>query len=520
MLGDTATSTPVDGDARNTPLRRCVAYYRVSTGQQSRLGFSLEAQRASVAQYIVANRGKLIAEYSEAVSGRNDARPKLTEALYLCRVFKATLLIARLDRLSRNVAMIARLIESKVDFVAVDFPHANRFTLHILAAIAEHESRLASERTKAALAAIRERGEDWKLRRLPARRHFSKSDVAKSAKIRRERRDTRVRDLGPLVWEALSEGKSLSTIADEFNRRGVRPQAKTPWGAQAIGRLAKRSRSEFAPDATARRARVATLPEATMLIRFAETKPMLRRWWREGMDCAAMASALDRLGAPSPRGVGWNSCTVWKYLKRALNVATLSDPYFFDKVKPRLLAWRLQGMSCAAMAAELDRLGIRSPQGKSWNSCTVWRYLTRALDVATLCDPFSFEAIKPRLLAWHEQGMSCVAMAAELDRLGVRSPKGKRWNSGSTVCRYLKRALNIATLCDLTVFEEVKPRLLGWKRDGMTCEKIAAELDRVKIPSPSGKRWNVCTVWRYLQRALDYPPVRRWRKSRRRIARP
>ena len=140
MLGNAATSIPVDGDARNTQLRRCVAYYRVSTKQQSRFGFSLEAQRASVAQYIGANRGKLIAEYAESMSGRNDARPKLTEALYLCKVFKATLLIARLDRLSRNVAMIARLIESKVDFVAVDFPHANRFTLHILAAIAEHES--------------------------------------------------------------------------------------------------------------------------------------------------------------------------------------------------------------------------------------------------------------------------------------------------------------------------------------------------------------------------------------------
>jgi hypothetical protein len=370
------------------------------------------------------------------------------------------------------------------------------------------------------VAAIRERGEDWRLRRFPARRLFSKADVVKSSQVRRERRDARARDLGPLVWEALSKGKSLSTIADEFNRRGVRPPAKTPWGAQAIGRLAKRSRSEFAPDATARRVKVATLPQATMLIRFGETKPMLLQWWREGMDCAAMAKALDRLGVPSPRGVGWNSGTVWTYLTTALKVTTLSDPFFFDKVKPRLLAWKRQSMSCAAMAAELDRLGIRSPQGKSWNSNTVWRYLTRALGVSRLCDPFSFEAITPRLLAWHEQGMSCAKMATELDRLGIRSPKGKSWNSGSTVCRYLKRALHVATLCDLTVFEEVKPRLLKWKRDGMSCEKIAAELDRLKIRSPSGKRWNVCTAWRYLQRALDYPPVRRWRKSRRRSARP
>jgi DNA invertase Pin-like site-specific DNA recombinase/transposase len=519
MLGDAATSTLVDGDAHNTPLHRYVAYYRVSTQQQLRFGFSLEAQRESVARYIGANRGKLIAEYAETNSGRKDTRPKLTEALYLCSVFRATLLIARLDRLSRNVATIARLIESKVDFVAVDFPHANRFTLHILAAIAEHESRLLSERVKAAVAAIRARGEDWKLCRAPARRHFTKSAIARSAQVRRERAKLRVRDLAPLVWDALSQGKSCSTIAAEFNRRGVRPPANTPWGAQAVGRLARKSRSAFAPATAARRTKVATMRQARLLLLFGEIKSMLLQWWREGMDCVEMATELNRLEVHSPQGAGWNSCTVARYLRRALNVTTLCDPLLFDRVEPQLLEWKRKNMSCAAMAAELNRLEIRSPKGKSWNPCTVWRYLKRALNVTTLSDPFSFEKIKSRLLAWNQRGMSCREMAAELDRLGIRSPKDKSWKSVSTVCRYLKRALNVVTLRNPIIFEKVKPRLLAWKRNGMSCAEIAAELDRLEIRSPRGRRWNTSTIWRYLQCALGVPRHRRDRKHRRRNAR-
>ncbi len=120
--------------------RRYVAYYRMSTDAQARHGFSLAAQQAAVADYVAANSGKIIAEYAETKSGRDNRRPKVAEALQVCRIFHAVLLIARLDRLSRNTAMIAQLLESKVDFVAIDFPHATRFTLPLLAAIAEHES--------------------------------------------------------------------------------------------------------------------------------------------------------------------------------------------------------------------------------------------------------------------------------------------------------------------------------------------------------------------------------------------
>ena len=122
-------------------LGRYVAYYRVSTGQQSESGLGLESQQAQVRDYVAANHGRLIGEYSETVSGRKNDRPQLATALTTCRIMGAVLVIARLDRLSRNVAMIARLMDSGLDFVATDFPYANKFTIHLLAAVAEYESR-------------------------------------------------------------------------------------------------------------------------------------------------------------------------------------------------------------------------------------------------------------------------------------------------------------------------------------------------------------------------------------------
>jgi Resolvase, N terminal domain len=135
-----------------------VAYYRVSTERQGRSGLGLEAQQEAVRSYLNGGRWRLDAEVIEIESGKRSDRPKLAEALRLCRLHGAKLIIARLDRLARNVAFVSALMESGVDFVAVDFPQANRLTVHILAAVAEHEAKAISERTKAALAAAKARG--------------------------------------------------------------------------------------------------------------------------------------------------------------------------------------------------------------------------------------------------------------------------------------------------------------------------------------------------------------------------
>ena len=158
-----------------------IAYYRVSTRQQARSGLGLPGQQDAVRRYVAANGCKVLAELTEVESGRDSGRPKLAEALWFCRVYDAKLVIARLDRLARSTAMIAGLMKSGVDFVAADMPLANRFTIHILAAVAEYEARLISERTKAAFAAPKARG-----RKLgnpdPSTHRFS--DAARKAQVR------------------------------------------------------------------------------------------------------------------------------------------------------------------------------------------------------------------------------------------------------------------------------------------------------------------------------------------------
>jgi DNA invertase Pin-like site-specific DNA recombinase len=140
------------------PARRFVAYYRVSTDRQGRSGLGLEAQQKAVRDFLDGGAWELVGEFVEVESGKRGDRPELARALEACRKQRARLVIAKLDRLSRNLAFIATLMDSGVEFVAVDNPHANKLTIHILAAVAEHEREAISERTKAALAAAKARG--------------------------------------------------------------------------------------------------------------------------------------------------------------------------------------------------------------------------------------------------------------------------------------------------------------------------------------------------------------------------
>ena len=137
-----------------------VCYYRCSTQEQGRSGLGLEAQRTTVAGFIANKPGEVIAELTEIESGRKANRPKLMEALEICRKRKAHLVIAKLDRLARSVRVISTLMDSGVPFSAADMPNANRFMIHVYSAVAEEEARLIGERTKQALRAARARGVD------------------------------------------------------------------------------------------------------------------------------------------------------------------------------------------------------------------------------------------------------------------------------------------------------------------------------------------------------------------------
>jgi len=134
-----------------------VTYLRVSTDRQGKSGLGLEAQRKAVADH-VAGKGEIAAEYVEIESGKKNDRPQLARALAEAKRIGAVLLIAKLDRLARNVAFIANLLEAGVEIAAADMPEANRFLLHVMAAVAEHEAQAISDRTRAALAAAKARG--------------------------------------------------------------------------------------------------------------------------------------------------------------------------------------------------------------------------------------------------------------------------------------------------------------------------------------------------------------------------
>src|SRR5580704_12543959 len=137
---------------------RFVSYYRVSTAQQGASGLGLEAQREAVSRHVAGAGGVIVADFTEIESGKKSDRPQIAAALAACRLRRATLVIAKLDRLARNVHFVSSLMESGVDFVACDNPHATRLIIHILVAVAENEREMISGRTIAALAAAKARG--------------------------------------------------------------------------------------------------------------------------------------------------------------------------------------------------------------------------------------------------------------------------------------------------------------------------------------------------------------------------
>lgn len=217
-----------------------VAYYRVSTQRQGRSGLGLDAQREAVRTYLNGGAWTLRAEVVEVESGKRADRPQLAEALRLCRRHRATLIIAKLDRLARNVAFVSALMESGVEFTAVDFPQANRLTVHILAAVAEHEAAMISARTKAALAQAKLRGVKLGGDRgnLPA---VAEAGRALSASRRAALAKERAADVLPDIETIRATGiVSLNGIAAELNRRSVPAPRQGAWTATAVRRVLAR----------------------------------------------------------------------------------------------------------------------------------------------------------------------------------------------------------------------------------------------------------------------------------------
>jgi len=217
-----------------------IAYFRVSTGRQGRSGLGLDAQRAAVMEYVTRTGGRLIEEFVEVESGASSSRPKMVEALRLCRVTSATLIIAKLDRLARNVAFISGLLEAGVDFLAVDMPFANKLTVHILAAVAEHERQMISERTTAALRAAKARGVRLGGDRGHLRQVAAVGALASSI-ARRQRAESLAADLAPLIRRWREDGHSLREVGRLLDKRGIRAPRGGEWSAAQISRTLARA---------------------------------------------------------------------------------------------------------------------------------------------------------------------------------------------------------------------------------------------------------------------------------------
>jgi DNA invertase Pin-like site-specific DNA recombinase len=211
---------------------RFVAYYRVSTDRQGRSGLGLEAQRQAVKDRLDGGSWQLVGEYTEVESGRRARRPELEKALAACRKYKAKLVVAKLDRLSRNTRFLLTLIESGVDVLFADLPEVRgamgKFILTQMAAIAELEAGLTGERTKAALAAAKQRG---------VRLGVTGAERAKRYKAEAMARAVA---LAPVLRNLRQQGLSLRSIAAELMKRRVPTLRGGVWHPQLVARVLAR----------------------------------------------------------------------------------------------------------------------------------------------------------------------------------------------------------------------------------------------------------------------------------------
>jgi len=208
---------------------RYIAYYRVSTARQGQSGLGLEAQQADVERHLAGGDWTLIESFTEIESGKRNDRPQLAKALAACKRHKATLVIAKLDRLARNVLFIANLMESGVEFLACDCPGKDKFMLHVRAAMAEEEGRRISQRTRDALAAAKARGvELGKHGKILARQNRAEADRF-------------AHQIKPAILDLRASGiTTLRALAEALNLRKVATAAGGQWHPTTVHRLIKR----------------------------------------------------------------------------------------------------------------------------------------------------------------------------------------------------------------------------------------------------------------------------------------
>jgi len=220
---------------------KTVAYHRVSTARQGNSGLGLEAQVRAIENFVRARNAEFIGSFTEIESGKNEVRPELEKALHLAKVTGATLLIAKLDRLSRNAAFLLTLRDSGVKFVAADMPDANDLTVGIMALVAQQEREAISNRTKEALAAAKARGKKLgNPNGAAALRRAGKGNKAGLREIK-AKADRHAANLAPVITELRSEGHaSLGSLAKALSERGILTPREKSWHKSSVRNLIER----------------------------------------------------------------------------------------------------------------------------------------------------------------------------------------------------------------------------------------------------------------------------------------
>lgn len=225
-----------------------VIYYRVSTKRQGQSGLGLEAQHTAVHRFQTAEGYNVLASFTEVESGKKSRRPELTKAIALCKGRGAILVVAKLDRLSRNVAFTSALMDSGVEFICCDMPSANRTTIQMMAVMAEDEARRISDRTRVSLAELKAEGEKLGSARPDhwdrvAQKHGRNmrgwggmDPVRKAANIKDRFRET-YKNVIPLVETLAERGEPVGQIACTLNARGMKTSKGADWTPSAVSRV-------------------------------------------------------------------------------------------------------------------------------------------------------------------------------------------------------------------------------------------------------------------------------------------
>ncbi len=268
-----------------------------------------------VRQYLRSVSGVLPGEFEEVKSGRDKGRPQFIEALRFCRLRRATLVVARLDRLARDLVQISNLLDGDVEFVAADFPLADRLSVQILAAVAEYERQIISDRIKEAIAAAKARGAKRGGIR-PATPEQARSALAKGRAVRQACVSARARDLAPTIWPLVAQGMSPAGIALELNRRGVPAARGGVWHPSSASLVLARMKTVAPIPVDAQEAVTDGCARYRARLRARELAPLVRSLRETGLSLQRIADELNRRRIETPKNSIWRTSTVWMVLDR------------------------------------------------------------------------------------------------------------------------------------------------------------------------------------------------------------